>query len=336
LAETEVTVVVPTLKADESLVRCVYSLLGQTWPNLDIVVVDNSGKGLVQQSEVGKLPVRILQLERNYGYGGAVNRGWLTSQASYLATINDDAEATPGWIEALTRTLQQFPQAGSVASLVLFDQQQIDSAGMLIARDGSSKQRGHRQSPAEFMVAAEVLCPSGSASMYRRTMLEQVGMFDEEFFAYCEDTDLGLRAARAGWQCRFDPQAVVYHGYSHSAGKASRFKAYHVERNRLFLALKNFPWAWLVRAPLYAVRRYLWHLWFLFFGKGAAAEFHKDGGNGLYLVYLVFRAHLSALFRTPDLWRRRQRNLNEARLADEQFLQHLERFEISVKQVAEL
>ena len=89
---------------------------------------------------------------------------------------------------------------------------------MLMAGDGSSKQRGHGRPPEDFPVAEEALFPSGSAALYRRAMLEEIGGFDAAFFLYCEDTDLGLRARWAGWKCLYVPEAVVEHHYSHSAG----------------------------------------------------------------------------------------------------------------------
>ena len=117
----------------------------------------------------------------------------------------------------------------------------LDSAGMLICADGSSKQRGHGEPPELYREVDEVLFPSGSAAIYRRQMLEDIGGFDERFFLYCEDTDLGLRARWAGWKCLYIPSAVVEHRYSHSSGGASPLKAYYVERNRLLVVMKNFP-----------------------------------------------------------------------------------------------
>lgn len=327
---------VPTLRADQSLERCIHSLLRQTWTNLEIVIVDNSTQSLVKRSAIGELPVNVIETERNLGFSGAVNRGFLSSDAPYLATINDDAEAEPYWCEALVEALERYPDAGSAASRVLLNGDELDSAGMLIARDGSSKQRGFRQPPYGFDEASVVLCPSGSAAMYRRKMLEQVGMFDEDFFAYCEDTDLGLRAAWAGWTCRYVPDAIVEHHYSYSAGRASRFKAYHVERNRLFVVLKNFPWALLRGVPAAEVERYLWHAWYVVMGQGAAAQFKKEGGSALYLAYIVFRAHLSALFRLPGLWQKRKALRAARTLTTAQFVELLERHEITLRQVAEL
>ena len=134
----------------------------------------------------------------------------------------------------------------------LFGEPRLDSAGMLVARDGSSKQRGHGRLPEDFPVLEEVLMPSGSSALYRRSMLEEIGGFDDDFFLYCEDTDLGLRARWAGWKCLYVPGAVVEHHYSHSAGRASPVKAYYVERNRLFVLVKNFPGGMLLAAPLVA------------------------------------------------------------------------------------
>ena len=153
------------------------------------------------------------------------------------------------WLAELVSALESRPDAGMCASQVrLFGEPRLDSAGMQMAGDGSSKQRGHGRLPEDFPVLEEVLMPSGSSALYRRSMLEEIGGFDDDFFLYCEDTDLGLRARWAGWKCLYVPQAVVEHHYSHSAGRASPVKAYYVERNRLFVLVKNFPGAMLLAA----------------------------------------------------------------------------------------
>ena len=147
----------------------------------------------------------------------------------------------------------------------------------------------------------EVLFPSGSAAMYRRTMLEEIGGFDGDFFLYCEDTDLGLRALWAGWRCLYVPDAIVEHRYSHSAGRASALKAYYVERNRLYVAVKNFPLRMLALTPFIAIQRYVWHVIYMLQGRGKAAEFAQDGGGGVMLAWLVVRAHLSTILALPKL-----------------------------------
>ncbi len=141
--------------------------------------------------------------------------------------------------------------------------------------------------------------PSGSAAFYRREMLDEIGLFDESFFLYCEDTDLGLRARWAAWECLYVSDAIVEHRYSHSAGKASALKAYYVERNRLFVIFKNFPLLDLLRVPFYATSRYFWHFVYALGGRGKAAEFRREGGSLARLPWYVLRAHLELLARFP-------------------------------------
>ena len=169
--------------------------------------------------------------------------------------------------------------------------------------DGSSKQRGHLESPAAYARQEEALLPSGSAAFYRREMLEEIGLFDESFFLYCEDTDLGLRARWAGWECLYVPEAQVEHRYSHSSGQASPLKAYYVERNRLFVIFKNFPVPDLLLVPFYATSRYFWHLLYALGGRGKAAEFQRAGGSFVRLPWYVVRGHFELLLRFPDIWR---------------------------------
>src|SRR5262249_32157107 len=201
----------------------------------------------------------------------------------------------------------------------LFGEDRLDSAGMLIARDGSSKQRGHGRLPEDFPVAEEILMPSGSAALYRRAMLDEIGGFDDAFFLYCEDTDLGLRARWAGWKCLYTPDAVVEHHYSHSAGGASPLKAYYVERNRPFVLAKNSPARMVAAAPFVSVARYLWHLRYLADGRGSAARFRAEGNAGPRMVWYVLRAHLALAAHAPRLRRQRREIRARARVTSRIF-----------------
>jgi GT2 family glycosyltransferase len=332
----KVTVAVPTLAAGDALADCLRSLESQTFDDFEVVVVDNSGASLAQ---ISSDRVRLIANPRNVGFGAAVNQVFRSSQAPYLATLNDDAVAHPRWLEALVEDAGAHPRAGMFASQVRMAEV-LDSAGMLIAADGSSKQRGHGQSPEAFAKSAppsnEALFPSGSAAMYRREMLDRIGAFEESFFLYCEDTDLGLRARWAGWECRYVAAAQVEHRYSHSAGRASTVKAYYVERNRLYTALRNFPLRLLLRVPFAAVARYFWHLVSLATGRGKAAEFRTAGQSPALLPFLVLRAHAAALIRLPRLLRERRAIRKSRQITTREFEDLLARHAISVRQVAAL
>ena len=309
-----VTVAVPTLAADSALDECLASLERQTFSDFEVIVIDNSGR----QAVVPRGRVRVIANKSNVGFGAAVNQAFHESAAPFLAVLNDDAVAHPGWLKALLDAVEERPDVGMCASQVrLAGVDLLDSAGMLLARDGSSKQRGHREASNAYARLEEALLPSGSAALYRREMLEEIGLFDESFFLYCEDTDLGLRARWAGWECLYAPGAVVEHRYSHSAGQASALKAYYVERNRLFRDLQELS------AGRSAARSLLCHGAFLLArrvcvpGPGQSGRVPTAGKQPGQLPVIVVRAHWELLRRLPEIWKQRQRI--KRRLSSRQF-----------------
>jgi GT2 family glycosyltransferase len=322
---------------DSRLLECVSSLQNQTYRDFAVTIVDNSGKGLARQRLGDLSGLTIIDAPRNLGFGAAVNQGWRSSGSPLLATLNDDAVAHPDWLATMVRTLESDPEAGMCASQVrLYGENQLDSAGMLIAGDGSSKQRGHLQPCDRFEAGAEALFPSGSAALYRRAMLDRIGCFDDDFFLYCEDTDLGLRARWAGWKCLYAAGAVVEHHYSHSAGRASPLKAYYVERNRLFVLAKNFPAAMLLRAPFVTAARYAWHVLWMLRGRGSAARFREEGNSAARMGLVVIQAHFELLRHARALWRKRRQIRGSARLSPAAFRRLLRAHAITAKKVAEL
>jgi GT2 family glycosyltransferase len=334
----KVTVAVPTLAAGEVLEACLTALESQTVDEFEVVVIDNSGSGRVRASCPDVSPrVRVITNQRNVGFGAAVNQAFRASTAPYLATLNDDAVADPRWLETLLAEAEAHPRAGQprigmwASEVRLAGTGKLDSAGMLIASDGSSK-----QAPlAHSADAKDALLPSGSAALYRRAMLDEIGLFDESFFLYCEDTDLGLRARWAGWGCRYVPGAVVEHRYSHSAGRASPLKAYYVERNRLYTIVKNFPARMLWAAPFASAARYFWHVAALAAGRGKASEYRQAGHSAALLPFLVIRANIAVLFRLPALLAARRRIRATRRITAAEFRALLQGHSITVRQVAE-
>jgi GT2 family glycosyltransferase len=332
LSDPIVTVIVPTLAVGDALADCLRSLELQTFDQFDVVVIDNSGAG---KARVYGGRTRVIVNPRNAGFAGAVNQGIRSSRAAYVATLNDDAIADRRWLEALTACAELHPQAGMFASKVrLMGTLTLDSAGMLMAADGSSKQRGHQKPARDFADASETLFPSGSAALYRRSMLDEIGLFDESFFLYCEDVDLGLRARWAGWECCYVPDAVVEHQYSYSAGRASPLKAYYVERNRLYTVLKNFPTGLLWRVPFASLWRYLWHLVAIVADQGTTNTFRRSGYSAVLLPILVLRAHATMLSHLPSLLAERRRIRASRRIHSRQFTALIEKHRIGVSEVA--
>lgn len=311
------TVAVPTLLADASLQECIAGLRGQTRQDFEIIVIDNSGENLTQKLSLDG--IRIISMPANAGFGSAINRAFEQSSTPFLITLNDDAVPCPGWLAALVGAAESERQVGMCASQVRLDGEALDSAGMLIYGDGSSMQRGHGEPAASYASQEEVLLPSASAALYRRAMLDRIGLFDEHFFLYCEDTDLGLRARRAGWRCLYVPRAMVEHRYSHSAGRVSIMKAYYVERNRILVAMKNFPLRMLMVLPLHGTRRYLAHIRAAFAGTGKSAQFRSESRGIATLAGIAVKAHLAFFAAALRIVRQRGAIRRSARLSPREF-----------------
>src|SRR5262249_20583668 len=142
------------------------------------------------------------------------------------------------------------------------------------------------------------LFPSGAAGLYRRAMLDEVGLFDESFFLYGDDAELGLRGRLAGWRCAFAPRAIAYHHYSRSVGASSSLKAFHVERNPVLVLLKLFPALLVGLSPFYTAARLGLQAWGAVSDRGAAGRFARERPP-LELVTLTLRAYAAALRRLP-------------------------------------
>lgn len=323
--------IIPTLAAGPLLGLCLDSLKRQRCEDFETVVVDNGGT-LEGEARPG---VRVITPAGNLGFGGAINAAIESTESELVAVLNDDAEAEPDWLEALVRAADAHPRDGMFASCVLLgDTGLLDSAGMLLCGDGTGKQRGHRRPPEEFERDDEVFFPSGSAALFRRAMLDQIGLFESGFFLYGEDTDLGLRGRWAGWGCRYVAGARVHHRYSRSAGAASLLKAYYVERNRLFVAIRNLPPKMLLRVPATAIARYWHHARASRKGIGAAGAHRAGGGSAIGLGWVVVKAHAAILVALPRLLAQRRAIRRGRVLTDEEFGELARRYRIEPEEVA--
>ena len=329
------SVVIPTLHGGDSLRRCIHALEAQTFTDFEIVIVDNSGRRAAREA-VPSSAVRLIENAGNVGFGEAINQGAAASRADYICTLNDDAYPEPGWLAALVAAADSDPAVGMCASLILLEGRggAIDSAGLGIYPDGTTKQAGRGRSAADYAASQETLLPSGCAALYRRSMLQEIGGFDGEYFLYGEDSDVGLRARLAGWNCLFEPRAVVSHDYSGSAGRASRLKAFYVERNRLYTVLKLFPISCWPAVPFHVFRRYWAHWRAAAQGGGLAGEFGRRESS-LQLVLIVLQAHGAALAALPRLWSLRRQFRRHRRLSASQFRSLLNRYRMTAREIAE-
>ena len=236
------TIIIPNYNGMAYLENCLASLRGEP---ARVIVVDNGSTDGSRELVQEKFPkVRLISLDRNYGFCRAVNRGMEASETTYVILLNNDTEAQPGFVKALEKAMDGDERVFSgAARMVRMDApSRIDDAGDYYCALGWAFAAG-RDKPAEnYDAPREIFSACGGACIYRRRILQKIGMLDENHFAYLEDVDLGYRARLYGFRNLYVPGAVVRHAGSASSGsRYNAFKAELTARNSVYLAYKNMP-----------------------------------------------------------------------------------------------
>lgn len=238
-----VTVVITTTNGLRWLPNCIEALRQQTYKDFEMVVINNastdgSAEWLQQQPDVC-----TFHNTSNLGFAGAMNRGIRESQSPFVVILNDDTQVLPDWLHELVSVAQSDPHIGSCASLMMFahDPSMVQSAGINMDRAAIAWDRLGGQPVGKALEACDIFGASGGAALYRREMLNQIGLYDERFFIYLEDVDLSWRAQCAGWRCCYVPTAKVIHFTSATTGEGSPFKMKLLGRNKVWLVAKNAP-----------------------------------------------------------------------------------------------
>ena len=253
------SIIVPHYNGAHHLRVCFEALRAQTYPHLEIILVDNGSSDESLALTRRDFPeVKIIALPRNFGFAGAVNRGFEQAQGQIIVPLNNDTEVASGWAQALVEALQKYPDAGQVASkILLFDRRDtLHSAGDSFGTDGIPINRGvWRKDEGQFDQDTYIFGGCGGAVAYRRAMLADIGLFDEDLFMYLEDVDLNWRAQLAGYRAVFAPQAVVYHHLSASGGGVTA--SFYTGRNTIWILAKDLPgaifrryWSAIIRTQL--------------------------------------------------------------------------------------
>jgi GT2 family glycosyltransferase len=320
------------------LEECLDSVLEQTFRDFEVIVVDNGSTdgSVAWLEERWGDAVRTVALPDNRGFAGGNNAGIGIARGRFVVLLNNDTAVDPGWLSALSGATCRHPEAGMFTPKILnYDRRdEIDNTGHVIYPDGLARGR-HRleKDDGRFDEEGEALHPSGCAGVYRKEMLDAIGLLDETFFAYGEDVDLGLRARWAGWTCYYVPAAVVYHKYSATAGTYSPRKAFLVERNRIWILMKNFPVREIVLSPWSTGYRYLMHLKGAVSGQGASGRFAVQFSvRDLFLT--VLRAECAALAGIPRVLLERRRLRKMRKLSAKEFRKLFRCFRLGAREAA--
>ena len=291
------SIIIPNWNGGKFLPTCLDALKRQTYPYCEVIVVDNASVDGSQKLLQEQYPwVRLVQLPENRGFTGACNAGIRAATGGYISLLNNDTEVDAGWAAAVVDAFERHAEIGIVASkMLLFDKRDhIHTAGDYFTVDGRAGNRGvWQQDHGQFDKEEYVFSACGGSSAYRKSMLDKIGILDDDFFFSLEDIDLAWRAQLTGWRCLYTPKAIVYHHLSATGGGVTA--SYFDGRNLIYVLVKNYPgalWPKYGRLIVQAQFKLFWealHAW-----RGAAARARLRGmWAGLWHIPLIWHKRRS-------------------------------------------
>lgn len=304
--DVKVAVVIPNWNGRESLGDCLDSLLNQTL-RAEIVVVENGSiDGSLDLLEAEYPQVTVLPQTHNLGFAGGVNVGIryaIERDFEFVALLNNDAVADPEWLKQLLTGMQAAKTGITTCAFTTLDKLHVDSTGDYYTVWGLPYPRGRGEALSDrYREDTEVFGASGGASLYRVKMLQEIGLFDEDFFAYYEDVDISFRAQLAGWRVRYVPEAVAYHQIGATSSKIKGFTTYQTMKNLQLVYFKNVP------------RRYLWTIgWRFFFTQVMFLGRAMTEGRG----WAAIKGDLKGSYLLGKKWGERRSIQGSRRVSDE-------------------
>ena len=279
----EVSVVIPNFNGIAFLDSVLASLEGQTLNNFEVILVDNGSTDGSCSFVTANYPwVHLIELSENFGFCGAVNAGIRAAKAPYVLLLNNDTEVKEDFVEEMLAAIKRHKNAFSCGARMVqyHDRDKLDDVGNYYCALGWSFARGRGKDIHAYETEDRIFSACAGAAIYRKKILEKIGYFDEEHFAYLEDTDIGYRARIYGYENWYAPKAIVYHvGSGTSGSRYNQFKTRYSSRNNIYLIYKNMPLLQIILNLPFLVTGFL--VKFLFFAvKGMGKEYAAGIKNG--------------------------------------------------------
>ena len=279
----EVSVIIPNFNGIAFLDSVLASLEGQTLSNFEVILVDNGSTDGSCSFVTANYPwVHLIELSENFGFCGAVNAGIRAAKAPYVLLLNNDTEVKEDFVEEMLAAIRRHKNAFSCGARMVqyHDRDRLDDVGNYYCALGWSFARGRGKDIHAYETEDKIFSACAGAAIYRKKIIEKIGYFDEEHFAYLEDTDIGYRARIYGYENWYAPKAIVYHvGSGTSGSRYNQFKTRYSSRNNIYLIYKNMPLLQIIlNLPFLSVG---FLIKFLFFAvKGMGKEYAAGIKNG--------------------------------------------------------
>ncbi len=238
-----ISVVIVNYNGASFLETCLASLAAQSYAQFETIVVDNASTDESCALVEKHFPrVKLIRSATNVGFAAGNNLGLQHARGDGIATLNTDTRVEPDYLEKLCAPMAD-ARVGACAPLMLEMERPaiVDAAGIRVDAFGYAWNIGAGRETTQVVTTREVYGACAGAALYRKKMLDEIGLFDADYFAFYEDADLAWRAHNAGWKTMFVPDARVYHAHGASFGKIAPYKTYLLARNRWWTTFKNFP-----------------------------------------------------------------------------------------------
>jgi GT2 family glycosyltransferase len=290
MTQPAVSIVIVCFNSAAYLPRCLEALSAQTFTDFEVIVIDNASP----EGELGPLDdvwpdlsIRCRRLPTNVGFAAGNNLGAQLARAPWLALLNPDALPEPGWLETLLLAAESRPNAFFASRQIQADHPMLlDGDGDIYFVSGLAQRRNFNVPYYPPGPPQEVFSACAAAALYPKQQFLEAGGFDEDYFAYQEDVDLGFRLRLRGLHCYLIPSAVVYHLGGSSSGRRSALATYYGHRNLVWTYVKDMPSPWiLLYLPLHIVWSVVAIIYFLLRGQGRAILRAKiDASRALWAV----------------------------------------------------
>ena len=288
-----ISVVILNFNGKQYLDKCLCALDNQTFRDFEVIVVDNGSTDGSAEYMMTNFPwVKVVRNEENLGFAGGTNVGIRRSTGEYIFTLNNDTWIEKELLEHLAEPMSE-KDVGMCASKMLFPDGRINSAGICISRSGAAWDRGmFEPDMGQYNRREEIFGPCAGSALYRKEMLDEIGLFDEDFFLFMEDVDLAFRGRLAGWKCIYVPEAKVYHLHGGTAGFGSNLAVYYGNRNVIWYVMKDYPLVLLLASLPWIIGRNL-----------AVIPYYAIKGHGR----VILKSKLDAMTGLPSMLRKRSK-----------------------------
>jgi len=307
------SIIIVNWNGKKYLKNCLEAVFNQTYKNFEVIMVDNGSKdGSVEFVKNNFSKVKIIKLKENTGYAKGNNYGIKEAikdnNVEYLVLLNNDTIVNKNWLNELVKTARSGKNIGMVSSKSLFQDEQVQTIGLSIEKNVHGYKEGgisigYNEDSDKFNKEKEIFAPSGVSALYKREVIEKIGLFDEDYFCYAEDLDLGIRARLAGYKCIYNPKSQLIHLHSKTSGFGSSFKAFYTKRNAYFIAIKYFTLYYLVTFPFRDFYLNVKHIFIKNDYKSVSEFRNKEGLLGI--LYLSLKICYSIIVNFPKMLAKR-------------------------------